>query len=164
MLLDLGPVVGSNLEFFGERLGCKILIEDLFADLDRYPQQPDAPPFAEYLETRLKHAPDTVDGVLCWNLFDFLDLRSAQALGRVLTKLVRRDGSVLAFFSTIAQETRFAKFFIVDEDTIKQKPYSAVRKQKAYQNRDVIRLFEGMKVAESFLLKTNIREFLFRKQ
>src|SRR5204863_5156277 len=30
VLLDLGPVVGSNVVFFGERLGCKILIEDLF--------------------------------------------------------------------------------------------------------------------------------------
>jgi hypothetical protein len=28
VLLDLGPVVGSNVAFFGERLGCKILIED----------------------------------------------------------------------------------------------------------------------------------------
>jgi hypothetical protein len=37
------------------------------------------------------------------------------------------------------------------------------RKQTTFQNRDIIRIFEGLKVAESFLLKTNIREFLFRK-
>ena len=37
VLMDLGPVVGSNVTFFGERLGCKIILEDLFGDLERYP-------------------------------------------------------------------------------------------------------------------------------
>ena len=36
VLLDLGPVVGSNVSFFGEQLGCKILVEDIFSDLDRH--------------------------------------------------------------------------------------------------------------------------------
>ena len=31
------------------------------------------------------------------------------------------------------------------------------------ESRDIIRMFDGLKVAESFLLKTNVREFLFRK-
>ena len=35
VLLDLGPVVGSNITFFGERLGCKIIVEDLFGDLEQ---------------------------------------------------------------------------------------------------------------------------------
>ena len=36
VLLDFGPVIGANVEFFGERLGCKLFIEDLFADVDRH--------------------------------------------------------------------------------------------------------------------------------
>ena len=36
VLMDLGPVVGSNVSFFGEQLGCKILVEDLYSDLDRH--------------------------------------------------------------------------------------------------------------------------------
>jgi len=36
VLLDLGPVVGANISFFGEQVGCKIFIEDLFAELDRH--------------------------------------------------------------------------------------------------------------------------------
>jgi len=30
-LLDLGPVVGPNIAFFGEHLGCKVLVEDVAA-------------------------------------------------------------------------------------------------------------------------------------
>jgi len=53
---------------------------------------------------------------------------------------------------------------IVDEDTVKQKPYTGGgKKQTPIRNRDIIRMFEGLKVSESFLLKTNVREFLFRK-
>ncbi len=164
ILLDLGPVVGSNVAFFGERLGCKILIEDLFGDLDRH-LRGGIGPFADVLSRRLKHEGESVDGILCWNLFDFLDASAARVLGSALTKLLRPEGALLGFFSTVPlPDTRFTKYLIVDEDTLKQKPYAEGGKRRAaLQNRDIIRLFEGLKVSESFLLKTNIREFLFRK-
>jgi hypothetical protein len=164
VLLDLGPVVGSNVAFFGERLGCKILIEDLFADLERHARS-GTTTFAEVLGGRLRHEPESVDGILCWNVFDFLDPAAAKVLGRALTTLLRPDGALLGFFATIpSANARFAKHVIIDEDTLKQKPYAADGlKQMALPNRDIIRFFDGLKVAESFLLKTNAREFLFRK-
>lgn len=164
VLMDLGPVVGSNVTFFGERLGCKIILEDLFGDLERYPKNAEVP-FADYLKTRLKHEDGSVDGILCWNFFDYLDWRSAQALAAALTKVLRPDGTVLAFFTTVGTaDTRFSKYVIMDEDSVKQRPYSSGgKKQTSFQNRDIIRMFEGLKVAESFLLKTNVREFLFKK-
>lgn len=164
VLLDLGPVVGSNVAFFGERLGCKILIEDLFGDLDRHLRS-GTTPFAEVLNGRLKHDAESVDGILCWNFFDYLDAPAARVLGRALTRLLRPEGALLGFFTTVAAaDTRFSKYLIVDEDTLKQKPYTdGGKKQTALQNRDIIKMFDGLNVSESFLLKTNIREFLFRK-
>ena len=35
VLLDLGAVVGANVGFFGDRLGCKIYVEDLFAEVEK---------------------------------------------------------------------------------------------------------------------------------
>jgi hypothetical protein len=53
---------------------------------------------------------------------------------------------------------------ILSEESVNQKPYSTGgRKQTSFPNRDILRLFEALKVSESFLLKTNVREFLFRK-
>ena len=162
--MDLGPVVGSNVNFFGERLGCKIILEDLFADFDRHARNAEVP-FSEFLKGRLKHEPGSIDGILCWNFFDYLDLPSAQVLAASLTKLLRPEGALLAFFATIGvPDTRFSKYVIIDEDSLKARPYSSGgKKQTAFPNRDIIRMFEGLKVAESFLLKTNVREFLFRK-
>jgi hypothetical protein len=165
VLMDLGPVVGSNVTFLGERLGCKIILEDLFGDLERYPKNSERP-LAEYFKTRLKHQPGTVDGILCWNLFDFLDRGSAQALAASLIKILKTDGCLLAFFATIAStDARFSKYVITAEDSVKQKPYSSVgRKQTALQNRDIIKMFDGLFVSESFLLKSNTREILLRKR
>ena len=162
--MDLGPVVGSNVAFFGERLGCKIIVEDLFGDLDRHLRDTTVP-FAEKLEGRLAHSPASVDGILCWNFFDYLDSAAAQVLASALTRVLRPDGVILCFFSTIAApDTKLSKYIIIDDDSVKQKPYtSGGKRQVSLQNRDIIRMFEGLKVAESFLLKTNIREFLFRK-
>lgn len=164
VLMDLGPVVGSNITFFGERLGCKIIVEDLYGDLDRHTRR-STDPFADFLRGRLTQPAESVDGILCWNFFEYLDWPAAQVLGKALVRALRPDGALLAFFTTTAvPSSRFAKYVIMDEDTIRQKAYTEVgRKQVALQNRDVIRLFEGLKVSESFLLKTNIREFLFRK-
>ena len=38
VLLDLGPVIGANVSFFGEQLGCKILVEDLYEEAKKWRQ------------------------------------------------------------------------------------------------------------------------------
>jgi hypothetical protein len=164
VLMDLGPVVGANVSFFGERLGCKIIVEDLFGDFDRHSRN-GGTPFAEKLEGRFSQAPGSVDGILCWNFFDFLEPVAAHVLASALIEVLRPEGALLGFFTTVAApDARFSKYMIVDEDTVKQKPYTGGgKKQTPLRNRDIIRMFEGLKVSESFLLKTNVREFLFRK-
>ena len=165
VLLDLGPVVGSNLTFFGEQLGCKIFIEDLLRDVDRHVQQGCLDALPSFFSTRFPQADGSVDGILCWDLFDYLDRRAAHALAREMTRLLGADGVLLAFFATIAsQDARYTKFIIADEMNLRQRPFPAARsKQHVFLNRDIIKLFDSLRVAESFLLKTNVREILFRK-
>ena len=73
VLIDFGPVIGTNVEFFGERLGCKMFIEDLFAESIGTPEAGRSTRLPERLETRFRHADASVDGILCWDFFDFLD-------------------------------------------------------------------------------------------
>src|SRR5207237_8232131 len=63
VLIDLGPVVGSNVAFLGEQLGCKIFVEDSFADLDRHVREGKLEFFAEFLKTRFPLLPGTVHGL-----------------------------------------------------------------------------------------------------
>jgi len=165
VLLDLGPVVGSNVAFFGEQLGCKIFVEDIFADLDRHVRDGKLDVFAEFLKNRFPQADGTVDGILCWDLIDYLDRRAAQELTNHLTRVLRPEGALLGFFGTARpRDTRYTKYIIVDEVNLRHRSYAAARgRQAILLNRDIIRLFSGLRVSDSFLLLNNLREILFRK-
>jgi hypothetical protein len=164
-LLDLGPVVGSNVSFFGEQLGCKIFVEDIYADLDRHIRDGKLDQLPEFLKGRFPQATGSVDGVLCWDLIDYLNKPSAQAVASELTRVLRPDGALLGFFGTTQPlDARYTKYIIVDEVTLKHRSYPAERgRQTVLLNRDIIKLFGGLRVSDSFLLHNNLREVLFRK-
>jgi SAM-dependent methyltransferase len=165
VLLDLGPVVGSNVSFFGEQLGCKIFVEDIFADLDRHVREGKLETLPAFMKKRFPQPDGTVDGILCWDLVDYLDRASAQELARELARVLRPDGALLGFFGTAPpRDTRYTKFVIVDDLNLKHRYYPAMRgRQAILLNRDIIRLFAGLHVSDSFLLQNNLREILFRK-
>ena len=165
VLLDLGPVVGSNIAFFGEQLGCKIFVEDIFADLDRHHRERRLADLPAFLARRFPQADSSVDGILCWDLFDFLDRAAAQAVASQLSRVLSVNGALFGFFSTAhPRETRLTKFVVVDDNNLRHRPYSTPRmRQAVLQNRDIIRLFERLRVSDSFLLHSNVREILFRK-
>ena len=167
-LLDLGPVVGHNVTFFGEQLGCKIFVEDLSKDVDQHVRDEKLADLPAFLAKRLPQADGSFDGILCWDVFDYLDKASAQTLARQLTRVLRPAGVLLAFFSTAEPQpgTRpiYTRHVVVDHLTLEHRSYPAARgKQRPFLNRDIQKMFEPLRITEQFLLKTNMREVLFRK-
>ena len=56
------------------------------------------------------------------------------------------------------------KYIVVDDVESAAPSYPGRRmRSRVLQNRDIIKLFERLRVSDSFLLQTNIREILFRK-
>jgi hypothetical protein len=166
VLVDCGPVMGPNVAFFGEQLGCKLFIEDLAADIDRHTRAGTRDALPDTLSKRFPKADGTVDGVLCWDIFDFLDKNAAQALAREVVRVLRPGGVLFGFFCNSASERApFTKFEIVEGTTLRHRPHSGVGGVKyVLQNRDIIRMFDGLIVSDSFLLKSNTREILLRKR
>ncbi|HUQ89204.1 MAG TPA: hypothetical protein VM096_16715 [Vicinamibacterales bacterium] len=165
LLLDLGPVVGSNVTFFGEQLGCRLRVEDLAKDIDRHVKDNTIEQLPEFFTKRFKEAPGTVDGILCWDLLDYLDRPAAQALATALSSLLRPEGCLLGFFSTADQrESIYTKYVVVDESTLRYRTYPGSRpRQRSLLNGDIIKLFKDLRVTDSFLMKSQVREMLFRK-
>lgn len=168
VLLDLGPVVGSNVTFFGEQLGCKILVEDLSKDLDRHVLEGRLEELPAFFEARFSHVTDQIDGILCWDIFDYLERRAAERLARQLVRVLRPEAVLLAFFSTAdprsAVRATYTKHVVVEPGALQYRPYTAARgKQPPLLNRGIQRLFEPLRITEQFLLKNNLREVLFRK-
>jgi hypothetical protein len=166
VLMDFGPVIGANVAFFGERLGCKLFIEDLFADYDRHSRAGTRGNLPTLLETRFRHADASIDGVLCWDFFDFLDKPGAQVLARQVARMLKPGGAVMGFFCTAASErAQFTKYEVVDETALRHRHHAGHGGAKqVLLNRDIIKMFDGLIVSDSFLLKSNTREILLRKK
>ena len=168
VLLDLGPVVGANVTFFGEQLGCKIIYADIPKDIDRHVREGKLEDLPAALSKRFPHDSGSIDGILCWDVFDYLDKNSAKKLAEQLTRILKPEGVLLAFFVTAEPQPgarpEYTRHIVIDQSNLQHRPYAAARgKQRPMPNRDIQRMFEDLRITEQFLLKSNLREVLFRK-
>ena len=166
VLLDLGPVVGSNVSFFGDRLSCKMLIEDLHEEIERAVKERAPETVAARLTDRIAASvAGPVDGILCWEVFDYLDRASARALAASLRAILAPGGVLHGLFGTVAQPTATRTRFIMQSETAvkcRTEPWLAASRY-AFQTGEITRMFEGLTVVESVLLQNRTRETLFRK-
>lgn len=165
VVLDLGPVVGTNVEFLGGRLACKLYIENLYLDLEAAARTGHKTGVADAFLARLTHAGDMFDGILCWDLFDFIDGKAGKLLAGELARLLKPGGAVYGFFGTTPIELKhYTRYIIEKEDRfrLQHRPATPV-KRTVLLTRDITRMFEGLSVAESVLLKSSTRETLFRR-
>lgn len=165
-VVDLGPVTGSNVTFLGERVGCKIHVEDLCADIDHHIKQDKFDQLPKFLSGRLSMTDASVDAVLSWNIFDYLAPLAASALAQEIVRILRPGGVLLAFFGASASDDpRYIKYFIEDETHLRHRFYpSAWGGRWVLQNRDINIMFAGLEIRDSVLLRSGVREILFRKR
>jgi hypothetical protein len=178
-LLDLGPARQTTVTFFIER-GFKVYTEDLmttwksFLDADEerksgLPQDADrtsmTPAFRaeRFLESTLGYPNETFDGVLMWDLLDYLDSDLVTRLVKRVTSLVRDGGVVLAIFHARKPEA-FHRYCVLDGQHVELIP--ALRPfapQHVYQNREISNLFSRFRSSKMFVGRDQFREGLFLK-
>jgi predicted SAM-dependent methyltransferase len=164
-VVDLGSVVGGNITFLGDRIGCKIHVEDLYADLDRHARQDGLDQVAAFLKSRFSHLDESIDAILCWDMFDYLDQAAAHVLAGESMRMLRPGGILLAFFGGGgSSDLCYTRYCIVDETHLRHKLHSAACSRRlVLQNRDILNLFGKLAVLDSILLKSGVRELLFQK-
>jgi hypothetical protein len=165
-LLDLGPVIGANVAFFGDRLACRIQVEDLFADIEAQARRGTREGIWQAISQRLAPlSPVSFDGILCWDVFDYLDRPTGQGLAARLAGLLRPSGLLYGFFGTTPIDLlHYTRFIVEDQNTFRHRRYQATPvRRNVLLNRDITRMFDPLSVTESVLLKTSTRETLFRK-
>jgi len=165
-VVDLGPVIGQNITFLGERVGCKIHVEDLFSDIDRHIHNDKLDQLPEFLGGRFSLPDSSIDAVLGWDVFDYLAPMAATALASELMRILRPGGVFLGFFGARASDNpQYTKYFIDDEAHLRFRFYpSACTRRWVLQNRDINIMFAGLEICETVLLKSGVREILFRKR
>lgn len=177
VVVDLGQAVGVNVTFLGEQLGCKLHVEDLLSDPETWGPQPSAddPQPAdvdssgqEGDQTKnrvLQRATESVDGILCWDVFDYLEADAAEALAGEIMRVLKPGGAV--FLCHAAEQCEIAgpiQHEIVDDATLRYRESPrAVPPCRVWQSRAITKLFAELAIANSFLLTNRMREVVFRK-
>ncbi len=158
-LLDMGPPCGSNIELFGQK-GFKIYVEDFLSDYLNPVQDPPS------MQQLLDYPPSTFDGLLCWDIFDYIPPEDSEALIQKLFILLREGGMAMVLFDarTGPHPKWLMRHKVLDEDEIVYEPIRKTRfLSQHYQNREIMHLFHNFEIVKSYYHKNQVREYLFQK-
>lgn len=178
-LLDVGPVWQHTVGFFIER-GFRVYSEDVLGEWQTFLGEEEAKVRAlgqseckedmtpagraeRFLKANLQHGPGTLDGILLWDMLDYLDSAlGARVIARV-TSLVRDGGVVLAFFHSRKPQD-FHRYRVLDSQNVELvgAPCS-IAPQRVYQNREIQDLFGRFRTSKTFVSRDQVREVLFVK-
>ena len=103
-ILDLGRLCSHNIEWLIHK-GFKVSVDDRITPLKppvappvgnrKGEKKPPSPPPLEALE----YAAGLFNGILCWDLFDYMVMKQAQELLASLRTILKPKGLLLAYFN-----------------------------------------------------------------
>ena len=165
VLLDLGPVIGGNVTLLGDSLGCKVYIDNIFGDPRRASHDRRETEDCSGLGVDLRHPDDSIDGVLCWDVFEHLSQAAATKLVLNLARIMKPGGIGMAIFATeLAPHPQFVKYSMIDPQHLRHRLVPAAAAQpRVWTSRDVQLLLTSFVADESYLLTHQQRETLFHK-
>jgi len=171
VILDLGALIGSNVEYFFN-LGVKVHVEDLVGSYQnhRYWNLVEGQMLFDeprFLEENLMYPASTFDGVIVWDLLNFIEPKFARSFVQRITLMTKLGGGVLAFVHTQNPQgpTPINKYRLVDDSSLEYIPSEAsLEFKKTYQTRDITQLFVDYPGMKFHLLKHNILEVLLKKE
>ena len=69
-----------------------------------------------------------MDGILCWDVFDYLDREAGRTLATRLKAILKPGGALYGLFGTTDIElTHYSRFLVEGEDAIRVRPYPATK-------------------------------------
>jgi len=171
VVLDLGPVIGSNIEFF-LNLGIKVYMEDFLAAYSnpKYSLLVDDKMTLneqQFFSENFDYANDFFDGLICWDFLSYLEPKFARTFVERISAKMKPDSLVLGFFRTQKSvgPTTLHKYRVSSESFLEYIPLDRKMEiKKVYQTRDVTQLFAEFHSQKFYLLKHQVLEVLLRKR
>ena len=168
-VLDLSGVSQANITFITEA-GHRIASDDIVgAMLDVFgnnfgeSQQTEAKA-ARFLEQSLIFPPESFDGALVWDAFQFLAPPLINKTVDHLLSIMRPGGLILAFFNANEKikEIPLYSYRIQDSKNLHLVPRGVPQHVQNFNNRTIEKLFESAASVKFFLTRDNLREVLIR--
>ncbi len=119
------------------------------------------------LPTVFSYPDETFDAVVAWDLFDYYDPESARRAAAESRRVLKPGGYFLGYFHARRAQAPDGprRYRILDEARVaSDDPVGRRLQRHLYQNRDIEKMFTGMKIVELFFLKNSVREILMEKK
>ena len=166
-ILDLGSASQANVSFI-TGLGHKLYTEDLPRAL--LAAAPGTSPGTEgeeeeFFRENLLYEEGQFDGILCWDLFDFLADPLVKPLVGRLHRYLKPGGAVLGFFHTGAagQEVPLYQYRIRTEASLQLTGRGTGKLRRHFNNRTIENLFRQFTSLKFYLARDNLREVIIMR-
>jgi SAM-dependent methyltransferase len=178
-VLDLGPTSPRNISHF-TGLGHRTYSEDVLlasrdASLLIQGENGAAIDLPRFLEGNLQLDHETFDGVLCWDMFDYLHADLVKPVVGRIHDAMKPGGLLLALFHTrdAGPDAPYDRYHIASSDTLDLQRITVPRDhvegagrnpwfrlQRVFNNRHIENLFKDFASIKFFLGRDNLREVL----
>ena len=169
-ILDLGETTQANVQFI-TGLGHKVYSEDLLRSLDAAfgPEDPSEQSHPASIDLFLRHNldydPSQFDGVLVWDVLQYMAPPLLVAVLERLQQIVKPSSYLLAMFH--AQERRGPfpcyTFRIHDAKTLFLTPRGVRQPMQTFNNRTLEKLFRDFCSLKFFLTREQLREVIVKR-
>jgi hypothetical protein len=162
-VLDLGPAVGSNLEFLSERYRCRLRIADLWSSADRGRRiaDPDVDP-AALMRDLVPADGEPLDLILGWDLVNYLTKPQIRALAECLAPACRLGARWFVMALAGQRIPREPLTYELREggDLVYRDGGEPTRPGPRYRPAEIDELTPGFRVDRSYLLRHGVQEYL----
>ena len=168
-LLDLGGANQENITYITQ-LGHKLFAEDPIRALrqggDQVPTEPLHPAEIDaFLQQNLDYPDDFFDGVLLWDVLEYLEPRLLGAVLDRLRHIVKPHSCLMGVFRAQDKTSRspFYSYRIADTKTRVLSQRGLLEPVQAFNNRNLEKLFQGFETVKFFLSRDGLRDVIVRR-
>lgn len=169
-ILDLAGATQENVTFVTD-LGHKLYTQDFLRSLDdtfgadEIQEQTNASGIDYFLQQNLDFPENSFDGVLIWDVMQYLSPALLSATVQRLHQIVRPRSYLLAFFNADDKTTHFPKttFRIRDKSTLELVQRGQRKQAQMFNNRSLEKLFGQFESVKFFLTRESLREVIVKR-
>ena len=163
-ILDLAGVNQANVSFI-TNLGHRIYSEDFLMSLRLAENGDGAPRVDTFLKHNLNHREGTFDGVLVWDVLEYLSAPMLAATVDRLFRIVKPGSYLLAVFQSQekVQSVPQYSFRIQDSKTLLVADRGQRKPEQVFNNRSLEKLFQEFESLKFFLARDKLREVIVRR-
>lgn len=163
-ILDLAGANQANVSFI-TNLGHRIYSEDFLRSLRLNVNGDPQPRIEAFLDDNLNHPESFFDGVLVWDVLEYLSAPLLSATVERLSRIVKPGSYLFAVFQAQdkAESVPQYSFRIQDSKTLLVAERGRRKPEQMFNNRSLEKLFQEFDSLKFFLAKDKLREVIVKR-